>query len=268
MEMKPLDLEKLRHQFNTAQPFRWIQIDPFLDESFAHTLAASYPSFEESRRLGFEFSAVNERKKVQVTDSSRFPDPVKRLHELLSGQTFLDSLEYITGIPKLLADHHLVGGGMHLTGSGGRLDVHVDFNYIPEQQRHRRLNILIYLNPVWEAGWGGAIELWDRDVRHRHHAFLPSLNRCVIFETNDISYHGVQPVSCPPDVLRKSFAAYYYTHEAPPEWKGEAWSTIFRARPNELLRGKLLMPLEAAQRRARSRFNGLKAGAKRVLGLQ
>jgi hypothetical protein len=69
-------------------------------------------------------------------------------------------------------------------------------------------------------------------------------------------------------MLRKSFAAYYYTNEPPPEWKGEAWSTIFRARPNELLRGKVLMPLEAAQRRARSRIDGLKRGAKRVLGLQ
>jgi Rps23 Pro-64 3,4-dihydroxylase Tpa1-like proline 4-hydroxylase len=266
MEIKPLDVAKLRQEFNAAQPFRWVQIDPFLDEQFAQQLSDAYPSFDESRALGHEFSAVNERRKVQVTDSARFPAPVARLHELLSGSEFLTALEEITGIPKLLADDELVGGGMHLTGPGGRLDVHVDFNYIPEQQRHRRLNILVYLNPVWQSAWGGSIELWDRDVKRRHHAFLPTLNRCVIFETNDISYHGVQPVSCPPDVLRKSFAAYYYTREAPPEWRGEAWSTIFRARPDELVRGKVLMPLEAAQRRARARIDDLKRTAKRVLG--
>ena len=43
---------------------------------------------------------------------------------------------------------------MHLTGPGGRLDVHVDFNFLPERKLHRRLNLLFYLNPVWEEASG------------------------------------------------------------------------------------------------------------------
>lgn len=266
MVMLPLDCEQLRHDFNAAQPFRFIQLNPFLDDAFAREVADAYPTFEESRKSGTEFSAVNERRKVQVTDSEVFPDPVKRLHEELCSPAFLKSLEYITGIPSLNTDPGLAGGGMHLTGPGGRLDVHVDFNYNEHIEQHRRLNILVYLNPVWEQSWGGNIELWDADVKKCHHSYLPSFNRCLIFETHDASYHGVQPVLCPPEALRRSFAAYYYTEAAPPHWNGQAWSTVFRARPSEKLRGNVLMPLEQMERKLRGTLHAAKRKAKSLLG--
>ena len=38
----------------------------------------------------------------------------------------------------------------------------------------------------------------------------PKLNRAVIFQTNNISWHGLpEPLQCPEDVYRKSFAYYY-----------------------------------------------------------
>jgi Rps23 Pro-64 3,4-dihydroxylase Tpa1-like proline 4-hydroxylase len=266
MVLKPIDTAKLRDQFNNAQPFRWLEIRNFLEDDFARACAAAYPSFDESRTQGKEFKAVNERRKVQITDSSKFPAPVKTLSDALASPEFLKQLEEITGIPKLLADDQLMGGGIHVTGPHGRLDVHVDFNYVEERDYHRRLNILIYMNPVWKDEWGGEIELWDREVKKRHHAFLPELNRCVLFETNQISYHGVSPVTCPPDMQRKSFAAYYYTREAPSDWKGEKHDTVFRARPEEVFRGKVLMPLETAQRRVMQGVQDLKKRVKSVIG--
>jgi Rps23 Pro-64 3,4-dihydroxylase Tpa1-like proline 4-hydroxylase len=261
MLIKPFDREKVRQQFNSAQPFRWFEVSPFLDESFARDVVNAYPTFETAQKLGFEFKAVNEQKKVQITDSAKFPGAVKRLSDALASPEWLKDLEYITGIPRLLADEKLDGGGMHLTGPGGRLDVHVDFNYLQSQQMHRRLNILVYLNPEWSEAWGGNIELWDREVKNRAQSFTPMLNRCVVFETNDISYHGVSPVQCPADIARRSFAAYYYTREAPAGWQGEMHSTIFRARPGERLRGYVLMPLETVQRRVR---HGVERVARRV----
>ncbi|MCA9528628.1 MAG: 2OG-Fe(II) oxygenase [Myxococcales bacterium] len=248
--LAPYDKEALRAQFRSAEPFPFVAIDDFLEPAFAKEVAASYPTFEVARGHGHEFRAVNEAFKVQVTDEKRFPEPVRRLSNLLSSDAFLSDLAYITGIPNLLWDRELVGGGMHLTGPRGRLDVHVDFNYVPERQLHRRLNILIYLNPRWEEAWGGAVELWNRDVTERVRAFKPQLNRCVIFETSEISFHGVEPVRCPPDVARMSFAAYYYTREAPAGWDGTQHTTIFRARPHEKVRRYVLMPLEQLQRSA------------------
>jgi len=264
--IRPIDTDRLREQFDSAEPYRYICIDEFLEPDFAREVSEAYPSFEDALARGFSFDYVNERKKVQVTDSSRFPDPVARLHEAISSEAFRDQLSEITGIPRLLADDQLVGGGMHVTSPHGRLDVHVDFNYVADREIHRRLNILVYLNPEWKYDWGGEIELWDRDVRRCYQALRPMLNRCVIFETSEISYHGVSAVSCPDDVERKSFAAYYYTREPPPGWDGTEHSTVFRARPDERLRGYVLMPAEKIQRHLKMRADRVRARVQRLFG--
>jgi Rps23 Pro-64 3,4-dihydroxylase Tpa1-like proline 4-hydroxylase len=244
-----LDKYALREKFHSAQPFPHIVIDNFLAPGMAEEVAAAYPSFAHARELGLEFNLVNEQKKIQVTDASKFPDPVKRLNEAISSRAFLADIEFITGIPQLMNDDRLEGGGMHLTGSGGRLDVHVDFNVLEQRKLFRRLNILLYLNPTWRDEWGGQIELWDRDVKRCYLRSAPVLNRCLIFETSDISYHGVAPVTAPEDMVRKSFAAYYYTAEAPSRWNGTSHSTIFKARPDERFRRLVSMPLERLRKR-------------------
>ena len=246
--LMPLDLPRLRREWLSAEPFPHIKIEPFLQPDLAKAIAASYPSFEQARTLGQEFRAVNETGKIQITDTARFPEPIKELAVLLASPSFLAQLAQITGIEDLLADPALSGGGMHMTGPEGRLDVHVDFNVETKTRWHRRLNLLLYFNADWRPEWRGAVELWDRDVKKRHHAYAPLLNRCVIFETSQISYHGVEQVDCPPGVARKSFAAYYYTEQPPEHWNGVTHNTIFRARPDEKLKGYVLMPSERVAR--------------------
>jgi hypothetical protein len=256
--IQPLNREALRRQFQEAVPFPSIAIDEFLDPKFAREVAASYPTYAEARGSGHEFSAVNEKKKVQITDAATFPEAVAKLNELLSSPGFIEDLEYITGIDNLLYNPELRGGGMHLTGPRGRLDVHIDFNYDEERKLHRRLNILIYLNEGWPDDWGGGVELWDQKVRACAHSFKPELNRCVLFATSDISFHGVEPVTCPAETQRISFAAYYYTKEAPAHWDGTIHSTVFKARPEERFRGYVLMPFEKSGK-------GLVRSAKRIV---
>jgi Rps23 Pro-64 3,4-dihydroxylase Tpa1-like proline 4-hydroxylase len=269
--INPFDRDALRQQFQSARPFPFIVIDNFLAPEAAAEIARSYPSFEQARAQGFAFNMVNEQRKIQVIDSAKFPDPVLRLNEAISSPQFLGDLEFITGIPRLLADKTLAGGGMHLTGSGGRLDVHVDFNILGEQlgehRLFRRLNILLYLNPSWQEAWGGHIELWDKDVKTCHARCVPALNRCLIFETSEISYHGVTPITAPADVVRQSFAAYYYTKEAPPNWDGQSHSTIFRARPNERFRALVRMPAEKLGLRLVERLRRSKRAIKTLVGL-
>ena len=211
---------------------------------FADKVANSYPNFGSAKGQGHLFDAVNEKNKVQITDAAAFPEPVGELNQLVSSDEFLQDLAYITGIEGLLYDDALRGGGMHLTGARGRLDVHVDFNFEENRSLYRRLNILVYLNENWRDEWGGAVELWDSKVKTCHHSLKPIMNRCVIFETSEISYHGVEQVMCPSDVVRISFAAYYYTKQPPIGFDGQHHSTIFRARPDEKFRGYVLMPLE------------------------
>ncbi len=262
--LKPIDVEALTHQFRSSQPFPHIIIDPLVEPEFARTVAASYPTFEEAERLGMRFKTVNERNKIQVTDEALFPEPVRQLAGALAAPEFMRQIEQITGIPKLLWDPKYHGGGMHQTSQSGILDVHVDFNFIDD--RFRRLNILVYLNEEWDEAWGGMLELWDQPVKVCHHSVAPSLGRAVIFETSERSFHGVTAVTCPPGRVRKSFAAYYYTEEAPAGYAGKAHSTIFRARPDEYAKKFLQMPAEAAQRKLNEGVRSVKGKLKGLLG--
>lgn len=250
--------DELKRQFRSARPFPHIKIDNFLDPSFAAEVAAAYPPLDEGFRRGRSFNAVNERKKVQITKASAFAPPIARLNEMLAAPDFLDDLAFVTGIPKLLADEELNGGGMHMTGPGGRLDVHIDFNLIEGRSLHRRLNLLLYLNRDWPDAWGGQIQLWDQEVKHCIAEFTPNFNRCVIFETNEISYHGVVPISPKATSPRISFATYYYTKEAPAHWTGQSHTTVFKARPNEVMRKFVLMPGAQIRNRAVAAARSLK----------
>lgn len=250
MLIRSLDVTPLAREFRSSEPGSYVVIDDFLDRVSAREIAAAYPPFDSALRMGHEFATVNERRKIQVCDPAQFPLPVRRLAEAVSSQSFLDFLGQLTGIPALIADPDFGGGGMHETAAGGFLDVHVDFNYREERDWHRRLNLLVFLNEVWPDEWGGQLELWDASVKHRHLFVTPLLGRAVLFETSERSFHGVPKVTCPEGIVRKSFAAYYYTVEAPAGWDGRRHSTVFRARPHERLKGSVAMPLEAALRAA------------------
>lgn len=113
-------------------------------------------------------------------------------------------LEEATGIGPLTAD--TLGGGMHMTSEGGRLECHVDFNIHPEDPGlERRLNLLVFLNKDWHPSWGGTLYLG----RQREVIVTPEFNRTVLFETSSESWHG-HPDPVVGNHLRKSIAVYYY----------------------------------------------------------
>jgi len=262
----PYDRDALRAAYRSAKPFPFMKIDGFLQPEVADAAAASYLPFEEARKLGKEFKAVNENLKVQIVEPEKFPSAIQTVADALASQPFLDDLSYITGIENLIWDPTYAGGGIHQTAQSGWLDVHVDFNYYDSLEFHRRLNILIYFNPVWEESWGGLLELWDEKVKVRHHAFVPIHNRCVVFTTSEKSFHGVTAVTCPPGHQRCSFAAYYFTREAPVGWDGKKHSTVFKARPEEYMRKTLMMKAEAASKAAREGVRSVKRGIKGLFG--
>ncbi len=263
--LRPLDREALRAQWQRGRPYPFFVVDELLEPDAAREIAAAYPSFDRALALGFAFSKVNERKKVQVTDAARFPEPVRALHDALASPELLAALEDVTGVARLLADPALHGGGMHITSASGRLDVHADFNLLETPRMFRRLNILVYLNERWDAAWGGALELWDRDVSRCEHSVTPRLGRAVVFETSSTSFHGVTEVRCPDDVQRQSFAAYYYTKEAPLGWDGKVHSTVFKPRPDEKVRKYVLMPAERAVEAVTSRARRVRGRVERLV---
>jgi len=122
-------------------------------------------------------------------------------------------LEEAFGIPDLRME--TVGGGYHCIEPGGYLAVHHDFNRSPRTHRHRRLNLLVYLNEDWQDP-GGHLELWGKHIRMVD--ITPEFNRTVVFETSDHSWHGHPK---PAQRWRRSVAAYFFTDAAPPGYVGD-----------------------------------------------
>jgi hypothetical protein len=131
----------------------------------------------------------------------------------------------------------MFGGGTHENVNGSELTPHIDFNFDTRGKLHRRLNLLLYLNKEWDERWGGSIELHS-DPRspqsNEVKSFLPLFNRCVIFETNEHSWHGFPQVHLPEDkrhLSRKSFSIYLYTRERPAEDTAPPHTTVYVPRP-------------------------------------
>lgn len=262
--INPIDVEATRQQFESARPFTHVVLDNFLQPDFAKRVADAYPSYEDARKLSeIEFKWTNEAVKLQVTDSTKFPDPVQELHEALASPEWLETVSGFTGIPKLLADPKLRGSGMHLMGTGGRLDVHCDFNHLPQEKLHRRVNIILFLNKRWENDWGGVLDLWERDMKTCANRVQPIFNRAVIFATTDSSFHGVTQIRCPDDIVRCSFAGFYYT-QAPPVGIELFTETRWQYRPDEWWRKIFLAAPESAYRRAFNVYRRTRRGVGRI----
>lgn len=222
-----------REAYASAHPFPHIVMDDFLPEAVLDEVLAEFPKPRDAD--WFAFDSPLERK-LATKDDTVMGDATRHLLAELNSSAFVDFLERLTGIEGLVPDPHLAGGGLHQIERGGHLKVHADFNRHPRLGLERRLNVLIYLNRGWQEVYGGAFELWDRDMSRCEQRVLPVFNRCVVFSTTSTSFHGhPEPLNCPPGETRKSMALYYYSRDRPPEEARAAHNTLFKARPGEAL---------------------------------
>jgi hypothetical protein len=225
---------KLGEQFQSASPFPHLVLDNFFANGFVEKLLEHFPVFDPSKAMN-ELGLVG--KKAVNTKIAGLNQPYKELDELFQSNDFLMFMSTITKIPELLYDPEYIGGGTHENLEGQDLDPHVDFNYHPNTKWHRRLNLLIYLNNEWNESWGGNIELhsdpWNPD-QNQFRSFMPLMNRCVIFETSERSWHGFKKIKFPENnknLSRKSIAVYFYTKNRPVSEIRPEHSTFYVPRP-------------------------------------
>lgn len=115
--------------------------------------------------------------------------------------------------------------------------------------------MILYLNEDWDPSWGGCLELWEghtvcsgghpgsciaRGHAPRHvlsrlaRSVPPELGTLVVFETSERSYHEhPEPVVGPRP--RLSLATYYYTARPGIGCSAQPHSTVFVARPGDVL---------------------------------
>ncbi|MEO7064613.1 MAG: 2OG-Fe(II) oxygenase [Dokdonella sp.] len=222
--------DEIGRQFAEAHPFPHVAIADFLDRSLCERLLADFPGFENRHALNEMGEVGGKAVRMDVRDIS---DSYRELDRYLQTEEFLDFVSRATGIPNLLYDPDYVGGGTHENRDGQGLDAHIDFNYHPRTKWHRRLNLIVYLNPRWQAEWGGALELhsdpWNA-AADRIVPIAPLFNTCAIFETTEDSWHGFSQIALPAGAAhlsRKSFAIYLYTRERPAAHTAPPHATIY-----------------------------------------
>jgi Rps23 Pro-64 3,4-dihydroxylase Tpa1-like proline 4-hydroxylase len=216
--------------FANAEPFPHIVIDNFLPEEVMDAVLESYDSYDSSQ--WFQFQNENELK-LASRQEIMIPQLVRNILQELNSGYVLDWLEHLTGVPGIVADTRLYGGGMHKIQSGGKLAIHQDFNVENRTRLYRQLNLLLYLNKDWKEEYGGHLELWNRDKTECVFKVAPIFNRCIIFNTNTgYSWHGhPHPLNTPKEISRKSLALYYYNvgEEAAILASMHARSTVFKS---------------------------------------
>lgn len=204
-----LKAKELNDVFTSQVPYPHIIIDNFIsDESILDEVLKTFPSKND---IDFYKYDNQLEKKLAMDQLHLLPTNIQTLLREFNSPNFLNFLEVLTGIDSLIPDPYYRGGGIHCIETGGKLDVHIDFNIHPKLKIHRRLN-----------------------VTKLHNKIYPIFNRLVVFATSEKSYHGhPEPLNTPNDINRKSLALYYYTVDRPENEIVDKHSTTFIKRPDE-----------------------------------
>jgi Rps23 Pro-64 3,4-dihydroxylase Tpa1-like proline 4-hydroxylase len=234
----PSSVAEMKESFEKAKPYRHLVIDGIIKPEFAEEIYQAFPKEEVFNK---RYKGVNEFK-AEGSNFEDFPAIFSQLKDAFHSKEWCQIMSEITGIDELFSVPDALGGGLHQGGNGSFLDIHIDFNIHADRGIHRRINLLIFFNKDWKEVYGGHTELWNADMTNLDKKVFPDFNRCLIFETNEISYHGYAAITVPENVTRKSFYAYYYTQLR--EDAAKYHDTVFKARPTDSLAKKTLTPIK------------------------
>ncbi len=225
-----LKAKELNDVFTSQVPYPHIIIDNFIsDESILDEVLKTFPSKND---IDFYKYDNQLEKKLAMDQLHLLPTNIQTLLREFNSPNFLNFLEVLTGIDSLIPDPYYRGGGIHCIETGGKLDVHIDFNIHPKLKIHRRLNVILYLNKDWKEEYNGDFQVWEGHKENDKHVLTKLHN--IVFATSEKSYHGhPEPLNTPNDINRKSLALYYYTVDRPENEIVDKHSTTFIKRPDE-----------------------------------
>jgi Rps23 Pro-64 3,4-dihydroxylase Tpa1-like proline 4-hydroxylase len=214
LDNKEFNFPYNREKYIEFNPFNHLIIDGFFDANIASRLSQEFPDFRSE--LWRQYDNQIENKKL-LNHWDKFPCSTYKALTYLNSPEFISKISKLTGISSLYPDIGLNGGGWHIHGSGGKLNVHKGYVIHPKLELMRILNLIIYLTEDWNSDWGGGLGLWSHDESKNCPKELVKnvdfrFNRAILFNTYQNSWHGLpDPITCPQQIQRKSIAVYYLT---------------------------------------------------------
>ena len=227
-------------EFSLNTPFPHFVIENFLNEDSANKVLNNFKITKKWTNL----SLVNNYKKFLLNDREFMDVNCNEIIEELGSKEFIENLSRCTGYKNIFLDKDLVGGGLQQSLNGGSLNIHTDFtSHIIKKNWRRVLNLIIYFNKDWQNKYNGNIEFWDNQVKKKIKSYSPIFNRCVIFKTDEKSFHGFpDTLNLPLKISRKSLAVYYFIEEDKPI---KLYPSTFISRPSDKIHYKFLMGVDS-----------------------
>ena len=195
-------------------PFDHYIIDNFFLKEVADKICKDFPDTDDDGWFSYKNPLEN---KKTIQNWGKFPKNTYKAFQYFCSESFISIIKEITGIKTLYPDYGLHGGGWHMHGRGGNLNVHKDYSIHPKLGLQRKLNLIVYMSKEWNPEWGGGLEFWSHDKEKNKPLRLEKTiecvyNRAVLFDTTQDSWHGLpKPLVCPQNMFRKSVAIYYLT---------------------------------------------------------
>ena len=213
--MQYLNLPRLEaispEQFRTRQPYPWAEIEGALTEEGYERLRQSLPELARfERHVGLKRAygqASHDRYLLHYFPALQIAGPWREFIAELNGDAYLRFLRRMLGSRQFILSME-----WHYSWQGCSVSPHCD-------AARKIATHLFYFNTEddWEAEWGGETLVLDSGQRLPAHsspsfeelqvvaAPVPIGNRSLLFQRTPHSWHGVRPLRCPPEGMRKLF---------------------------------------------------------------
>ena len=197
--------------FRKQQPYPWISIQTALTQEGFERLRTTLPEVELfDRKVGVKRGhgqAPHDRYILHYKPDMELPEAWKAFVAELHGNTYQSFLRRMLGPRKFILTME-----WYYAWQGCSVSPHCD-------ARRKLATHIFYFNTEenWDTTWGGQILMLDDEGRCKPHsapsfdelkvaaALVPRGNESLFFQRTDHSWHGVRPLQCPPDSLRKLF---------------------------------------------------------------
>ena len=242
--------KQLNEEFNHKHPIqiaRHFALDNLLPNEIALKLPENFPKPRQMRLLSGSGEC-----KLKYIHLKKTPPLLQDITYALQDARVISAIKNITKFPQLGPDPSPDAGGVTALIKGHFINPHVDNSHDAKKTKYRILNLLYYVSPNWKQENGGNLELWDESVSNR--IIIPCFfNRLVVMETNQTSWHGVNPVLS--KAPRCCIFNYLFSDLAP-AGKDYFHKTSFSARPEQKIRRTLAKANKSMKVYAQKIFKG------------
>lgn len=218
----------LREALKAAKPFPHLVVEGIFHPDLLRLITEEFEDHSQTAWLDVKSRYESFRRSVMGTRLG----PASQIYfDIVNSGWFLEWVSSITGVPYLLSDPQLYGGGLHESRTGASFAIHRDFNRHSTTGLKNEMVFITYLNKGWQPEWGSALELWDKWQKACVTRVQPEFGRSIFMLHGPASFHGhTDPLNAPDGRPRRSVAAYFYSSPEAGKPSRDKLNTIFMNR--------------------------------------